>query len=49
MLRVMGSLGSVAAARAAYLVAKDPEDETRRLFLPMKNDIARIGAVSRIG
>lgn len=39
MLRVMGSLGFVAAARAAYLVAKDPDDDRRRLFLPMKNNI----------
>jgi putative DNA primase/helicase len=41
MLRVMGSLGFVAAARSAYLVAKDPDDDTRRLFLPMKNNIAK--------
>lgn len=40
MLRVMGSLGFVAATRAAYLVAKDPGDETRRVFLPMKNNLA---------
>lgn len=36
----MGSLGFVGAARGAYLVAKDPEDETRRLLLPMKNNLA---------
>jgi putative DNA primase/helicase len=41
LLRVMGSLGFVAAARGAYLVTKDPDDDDRRLFLPMKNNIAK--------
>jgi putative DNA primase/helicase len=39
LLRVSGSLAFVAAARAAYLVADDPEQEGRRLLLPLKNNI----------
>jgi hypothetical protein len=41
LLRVTGSTAFVAAARAAYLVAPDPDDpdKARRFFLAMKNNI----------
>jgi putative DNA primase/helicase len=39
MVRITGSLAFVAAARGAYLIQKDPGDSTRRLFLPIKNNL----------
>ena len=38
--RTMGSLAFVAAARAAWVISKDPDDPRRRLLLPLKNNIA---------
>ncbi|MEE9293988.1 MAG: AAA family ATPase, partial [Phycisphaerae bacterium] len=41
--RVLGSMGFVAAARTAWLVCKDPGDESgkNRLFVQVKNNLAR--------
>lgn len=39
LMRVTGSLGFVAAARAVYVVAKDDKQAGRRLFLPLKNNL----------
>ncbi len=51
LLRITGSLAFVAAARATYVVARDPQDEHRRLFLPAKNNLGddRSGLAYRIG
>ena len=39
LLAVTGSLGFVAASRAAYLAVKDASDLTRQLWLPLKNNL----------
>jgi hypothetical protein len=50
VLQVTGSLAFAAAARAVYLVIRDPDDPGRRLFVPAKNNIGddRTGYAYRI-
>lgn len=39
--RISGSLAFVAASRAAFVVVRDNDDENKRLFLPIKNNIGK--------
>ena len=40
LMRVSGSLAFAAAARSAWVIVRDSERRNRRLFLPLKNNLA---------
>jgi hypothetical protein len=50
VLQVTGSLAFAAAARAVYIIARDPDDPAHRLFLPAKNNLGddRTGHAYRV-
>ena len=39
--KIIGSIAFVAAARCAWMIAIDPDDENRRLFVNIKNNVGR--------
>lgn len=39
--RILGSIGFTAAVRAVHIVAKDPNDDDIRLFLPLKCNLSK--------